>query len=60
MSEPIGKKIGELHPAGQELQNQGERMDIILAEPDVAKKNITDSQEFFNYINNSDSNKGDV
>lgn len=52
--------MGELHPAGQELQNQGERMDIILAEPDVAKKNITDSQEFFNYTNNSDSNKGDV
>lgn len=52
--------MGELHPAGQELQNQGERMDINLAEPDVAKKNITDSQEFFNYTNNSDSNKGDV
>lgn len=35
-------------------------MDINLAEPDVAKKNVTDNQEFFNYINNSDSNKRDV
>lgn len=33
------------------------KIDKNLAEPDVAKKRITDSKEFFNYTNRSDSKK---
>lgn len=35
-------------------------MDNNLPEPDVAKKRITHSKEFFNYMNKKDSKKEDV
>lgn len=51
----IEVQFAELETAGSEKKN-----DKNLVEQDVAKKRITDSKEFFNYTNKSDSKKQDM
>lgn len=60
MNEPTGNRKKKYSLLGWKLQDQRERMDKNLAEPDTAKKRITDNKEFFNYINRSDSKKQDL